>query len=631
MQYRRAQSAPVWLSLPDLARQFPLAAVLFLILWALLASPSVLAQHRNPLPQPAKNRSGVIQRPPLSPELQARLQTLESAKKVGDPAAISSASRSVLAQVLREMGNLEVMHTSAAKAIEALRRSGNFEDSFATRTDLAIAYLQDQRLDESLSVITDNLVADANSARAWYVQGKVWMAKKRYDNAVVSFNRVLKLQDDPAASYLLGAALLQLKEREKAGEAFRRLSDRAQSEAGFHLLLADAYDAANYLDDSAREIRKAGSGVKPKRRSSSAMDSVMADAAQLGSSFEMMKPKRQERVRIDALRAELRTQLAMAFNDLGTAEARQQEYSSALGHFHEAAGWDAQIPGLLRNTGIAACRATDYQECIRALRAVIEGNPQDSVARSMLGTALFAIHSYADAVQVFTPLGDSVLQLHELAYSWAASLVQINKYSDAAVLLNKLEKQELSTDTLTLAAQLWSQMGDYQHTVQICHRTVQLNPKLVRVHYTAGMALLRLDRPAEAEQEFRDELQLDGDNVDAQFHLAFSLLQQSKYEQAVESLKKVLAGQPDHPEANYELGKELRIEGQAVESLSYLEAAVRLKPQFEPAHYQLQAAYRAVGRSDEADREARIYRALKEKSRNITLPAPRPVASPSSK
>jgi tetratricopeptide (TPR) repeat protein len=91
----------------------------------------------------------------------------------------------------------------------------------------------------------------------------------------------------------------------------------------------------------------------------------------------------------------------------------------------------------------------------------------------------------------------------------------------------------------------------------------------------------------------------------------------------VEFLKKVLATQPDHAEANYELGKELRIEGKASESLSYLEAAVRLKPGFEPAHYQLQSAYRTVGRSEDADREARIYRALKTKSRNITLPPPR--------
>jgi tetratricopeptide (TPR) repeat protein len=201
--------------------------------------------------------------------------------------------------------------------------------------------------------------------------------------------------------------------------------------------------------------------------------------------------------------------------------------------------------------------------------------------------------------------------------------VQTNKYGDASVLLNKLEQQQLSTDALTLVAQLWSQMANYEHTVEVCHRAVQLDPNLLRAHYTAGLALLRLERSAEAEQEFRDELRLDPTNVDAQFHLAFSLLQQSKNEQAVDLWKKVVASQPDHAEANYELGKELRIEGKTGESLSYLEAAVRLKPQFEPAHYQLQSAYRAMGRVEDADREAQIYKALKAKSRNITLPPPR--------
>jgi tetratricopeptide (TPR) repeat protein len=559
----------------------------------------------------------------LSAELQSRLQVLESAKQAGDPAVITAATRSVLALALREMADTELMRASAPAAIETYRRSLDFENSLATRTDLALAYLRAERLDESLSVITDVLIADPENARAWYVQGKVWMAKKRYDNAVTSFSRVLSLQDDPAAAYLLGAAFLQLKETEKAKEIFRKLLDTGRARAGIHLQLADAYRAANDMDNFSHEVQLAGAGAKAKPIGSSPMNSVMANAAQLGSSFETVMPTRQERARIDRLQVELRTLLASAFNDLGTAEARQEQYPIALAHFHEAAGWNADLSGLLRNTGIAAGRAMDYPECIHALRPVVAKNPQDNVARAMLGTALFATHSYANAVQVFTPLGDSVLQLHELAYSWAASLVQTNKYSDASALLNKLEQQQLSTETLMLVAQLWSQMANYEHTVQVCRRALQLDPRLPRAHYTAGLALLRLDRSAEAEQEFRDELQLDDTNANAQFHLAFSLLQQSKNDQAVEFLKKVLATQPDHAEANYELGKELRIEGKAAESLSYLEAAVRLKPGFEPAHYQLQSAYRTVGRSDDADREARIYRALKTKSRNITLPPPR--------
>ena len=601
-----------------------MAAILRLILLGILLTPPTFAQQRSdPTVSPAAGRARGARVFTLSAELQSRGQAQESAKRAGDPAVITTASRSVLALALREMGDTELMQASAPAAIETYRRSLDFENSLATRTDLALAYLCAERLDESLSLITDVLIADPENVRAWYVQGKVWMVKKRYDNAVTSFTRVLSLQDDPAAAYLLGAAFLQLKETEKAKEVFRTLSDPGRGRAGIHLQLADAYRAANDTDNFSREVRLAGPGAKAKPVSSLPMGSVMADAAQLRSSFETMKPTPQERARIDRLKVELRTLLASAFNDLGTAEARQEQYSIALAHFHEAAGWNADIPGLRRNTGIAAGRAMDYPECIRALRPAVAKNPQDNVARAMLGTALFATHSYADAVQVFTPLGDSVLQLHELAYSWAASLVQTNKYADATALLNKLEQRQLSTETLMLVAQLWSQMANYEHAVQVCRRALQLDPKLPRVHYTAGMAWLRLNRSAEAEQEFRDELQLDETNVDAQFHLAFSLLQQSKNDQAVEFLKKVLATQPDHAEANYELGKELRIEGKASESLSYLEAAVRLKPGFEPAHYQLQSAYRTVGRSDDADREARIYRALKTKSRNITLPPPR--------
>ena len=88
-----------------------------------------------------------------------------------------------------------------------------------------------------------------------------------------------------------------------------------------------------------------------------------------------------------------------------------------------------------------------------------------------------------------------------------------------------------------------------------------------------------------------------------------------------------MAQNPTHAEANYELGKELVAEGKSEDALSYLEAAVRLKPQFEPAHYQLQLVYRALGRKEDADREAKTYRALKAKSRNITLPPPRETGS----
>jgi tetratricopeptide (TPR) repeat protein len=211
---------------------------------------------------------------------------------------------------------------------------------------------------------------------------------------------------------LLGAALLQLRQYDQALTTFHKLLEGTLDHAEVHLLLAEAYRAADYNRDFAREIRQAGPAAKAAEHgSSSPMDAIISHSALLGSNLEIAKPTKREREQIARAQVELRTLLASALNDLGTAEARQQQYALALAHFHEAAGWNTDLPGLLRNTDIAAGRLGDHPECIRALRPVVAENPEDNVARAMLGTALFATHAYADAAQVFMPLGDSVLQL----------------------------------------------------------------------------------------------------------------------------------------------------------------------------------------------------------------------------
>ena len=330
-------------------------------------------------------------------------------------------------------------------------------------------------------------------------------------------------------------------------------------------------------------------------------------------------PKKHER--------ELRKVLSGALNDLGTVEAREEQFALALGHFHEAEKWNAETPGLMRNIGMAAARLSDYRESVRALRPVVAANPGDSVARSMLGLSLFSTDSYREAADVFAPLGDAVLNRAELAYAWASSLVRINQFREASAILHKLNERSVPPETLILIAQTWSQMGNYPQTVEICQKALSGNAKLPKAHYIAGLALIHQDRPAEAAQEFRAELQVDPENVEAQFHLAFVLLQLSQTEEATHWLRTVLAHNPEHPEANYELGKELMSEGRSAEAIPYLEAAARLKPQFEPVHYQLQSAYRSAGRKEEADHEAKVYRELKAKSRNITLPPPRQQSS----
>ena len=496
-------------------------------------------------------------------ELRAREAELAAATRAGDPSTIAKASRSVLGLALREYGRLHLQEGKSAQAIEIYRRAIDFEDVPAAHLDLALADLYDGRNDPALSEATDVLVADPQNALAWQIQGQAWMVKGNYSQAVEALRKSAALQASAETTELLQRALARSKAPQNAQEQGRR------------------------TDILARLKKPAPADAKRREQS-------------------------------------LRKMLGSALNDLGTAEARQEQFSLALAHFHEAEQWQADTPGLMRNIGMAASRSGDYKEAARALRPVVAADPNDTIARSLLGMALFTTGSYDEAARSFAPLGDSLLARPELAYAWAESLVKLNRYHEASALLEKLEGQPLATGMQMLVAQAWSEMGDYPRTVAACHRVLQADPKLAQAHYLAGMALIHESHPAEAAAEFRAELQQEPQNPDAEYHLAFVLFQLSQEQQAVRLLQDVLARTPEHPDANYELGKALLRAGKTAEAIPYLEAAARLKPGLDAVHYQLQSAYRSVGRKADADREANIYRDMKAKSRNITLPPPRP-------
>jgi len=328
--------------------------------------------------------------------------------------------------------------------------------------------------------------------------------------------------------------------------------------------------------------------------------------------------KEQARVR----EKELRSVLASALNDLGTSEARRQQYELALAHFHEAERWDANMPGLMRNLGIAAFRLSKYLEATRALRHVVTDNSQDTMARSMLGLSLFMTEQYADAVRVFTPIRDRIIGDPGIAYAFASSLIKVNEPKEAVSVLDALEKQQLSPDTLLLIGQSWAEMGDNAHALSTFRRALAQNQSLTNAHYYSGLALIHLDQPQEAAKEFQAELALDPSNIEAQYHLAYALLQQSRTAEAKIILTDVVAAHPDHAEAQYQLGKILLDEGRTAEAITHLETAARLSPQKDYVHYQLQAAYRKNSRPADAERELKIYREIKARNRDRSAAQP---------
>jgi len=72
------------------------------------------------------------------------------------------------------------------------------------------------------------------------------------------------------------------------------------------------------------------------------------------------------------------------------------------------------------------------------------------------------------------------------------------------------------------------------------------------------------------------------------------------------------------------LGKLLLDAGSVKEAITHLEVAARSMPQSDYVHYQLQAAYRKDSRIQDADRELQLYKELKARNRQASIPRPMP-------
>jgi tetratricopeptide (TPR) repeat protein len=323
----------------------------------------------------------------------------------------------------------------------------------------------------------------------------------------------------------------------------------------------------------------------------------------------------EQRAAIETEESELRSVLALAFNDLGTSEAIRKQYSHALGYYQQAERWDSTLPGLERNLGQCAFRAENYPEAIRGLSKALMEEPEKPALRAQLGMSYFATNQYAQAAQTFAPLGARGMHDSQTGYAWAASLAHIGDMKNASEVLAAFESEARPDDTLLLIGQLWTEIGDYARAVSTLQRSLASNPSLAKAHFYSGLACIRWEHWPEAAKEFQSEINLSPGDPDAQYHLGFVYMQQSKTDEAATLFRQVVAAHPDYFNAQYQLGKILLDHGQPSEAVRFLEAAARLQPQTDYLHYQLQAAYRKENRIADADRELEIYKQIKAASR----------------
>ena len=338
-------------------------------------------------------------------------------------------------------------------------------------------------------------------------------------------------------------------------------------------------------------------------------------AAQLASS--PLSPSQQAEAQ--SQEKTLRLVLAQSLSDMGTAEAIQKNFPDALDDFQQAAAWSDAVPRLAANLGQVAFRMKNYPEAAKWLsRAIAENSAAPAAMHAMLGMSYYAGEQFKQAAAAFQPLGDRGMQDPAVGYMWADALARVQNMKQAATVLSAFQAANTSEDQRMLAGRLWIQIGDYAKAVNAFQQALQQNPNLEQAHYFEGEAYMHWERWPDAAREFQAELAQYPQDVNAMYDLGYADLRMSKLTEAESLFRKTLAMQPEYANADYQLGKLLLEQGKLQESIPYLEAAARLLPDQDYVHYQLQKAYRKAGRTADANRELKVYSAIKAKSHTTT-------------
>jgi tetratricopeptide (TPR) repeat protein len=338
------------------------------------------------------------------------------------------------------------------------------------------------------------------------------------------------------------------------------------------------------------------------------------------STFARTDLNEKQKAYAEAQENRLRSVLGLSYNDLATSKAFRKLYQGALADYQQAERWDPQMPGLQKNLGLSAFKLGNYSEAIRGLSSELQANPGTASVRAILGMAYFGSDKFSEAAKTFAPLGEQGMRDATVGYAWATSLTKLNELSRATEVLKTFQATSLPNEVLLLVGQLWIEIGDYARSVDALHRILQADGAFPKAHYFAGKAFLRWEHFDDAAQELKAELALVPEDADAKYTLGFVYLKQSKVKEAEELFRQVIALQPAHTNAQYELGKLLLDRGELKEATAHLEIAARLSPETDYVHYQLQAAYRKGARIADADREMEIYKQIKAKARERTVP-----------
>jgi tetratricopeptide (TPR) repeat protein len=311
---------------------------------------------------------------------------------------------------------------------------------------------------------------------------------------------------------------------------------------------------------------------------------------------------------VDAYQAALRIapDRADALSNLGAAYVRLGQYDDGIRQYEAALKADHANSTVRMNLALAYYKSARPNEAVPHLKRVVASAPDAKAAYLVLADCYLQIGQDREAVALLTPRESMFTGDLAFAYLLGTALLRTGDETTGQTYVDRVFGAGESAEAHLLMGMAHLGQHDYPAAKIELERAVRLNPKVPTAHALYGRALLALGEQADAERAFRQELDVNVNDFEANLQLGNIRKSAQRFAEASVYLERANTIRPTDLTARKLLAS-LRLQtGKVQEALDMLEALVKDAPELVEVHVQLATAYNRLGRKDDAARERAI-------------------------
>jgi tetratricopeptide (TPR) repeat protein len=312
---------------------------------------------------------------------------------------------------------------------------------------------------------------------------------------------------------------------------------------------------------------------------------------------------------------QLSPRLAPAYNNLGALYLKQHEYRKAATILERGLKIDPKMFSAFALLGIARYEMGDYGGARRSLEAALRANPKDDNVELFLANDLIKLDELNLAADHLRQISQRQPMDQEIWY--LLGKVHMKLSEQALSKLNEIDPNSVWSHQIS--GEVMEGMKNYDGALIEYKKAVEMAPQKSGTHYLLGNAYWSLSMWSAANEQFQAELINDPANCLAQWKIGNIVLEQrGNPEEALANVEKALNICPNLMAARVDRGRALMKLDRQAEAVKDLEMAEKSDPAEPSTHFLLAQTYRALGRTQEAQAEMKLFSKLEESARAAT-------------